>query len=212
MPPDKTKVAFVGFGEFGSQLFELAKEKFLLDEIVVFDDIYQGEFQRFDFKDYAENNFREFVFIIGVGYKHLRTRQRVLSNLLALNRKVPHLIHPSSFVSNKSSVEPGCYIYPMCNVDKGVSLKTGVVLNNSVVISHDSNIGDSSYLAPGVIISGRVNIGECVFIGSGSVVSNDKAIGDDAIIGLATSVTSDVKSSARVIGNPMKLVERIEIK
>ena len=104
----------------------------------------------------------------------------------------------------------GTMIYPMCNVDKEVRLGRGVLLNNTVTVSHTHNctIGDGCYLSPGVTVSGNIDIGSECFVGAGAALANDIRIADRTTIGIGTTVTRDIESPGRsVISNPMRVLD-----
>jgi acetyltransferase-like isoleucine patch superfamily enzyme len=96
----------------------------------------------------------------------------------------------------------------MCNLGESVELETGALLNNSVVVSHDSRIGDAAYLSPGVVLSGHVTVGSAAFLGSGVVVANQRSIGSRARVGIGSVVTRDVPDDASAIGNPLRFLDR----
>ena len=50
-----------------------------------------------------------------------------------LKSKILGVINAEEIILGK-----GIVIYPMCNIDQGVILKDGTLLNNSVTVSHDS--------------------------------------------------------------------------
>ena len=199
------KIAFVAFGELGSQLLEFAKIQYGPDTIVLFDDKYQGDVgEVHPFAEYQSKLFKDFLFFVSLGYKQLHAKKDIIEQLLAMGRRMPNLVDRSCFVSNGADLSQACYLYPMCNIDKDVRLRPGVLLNNSVTISHNTTIGSGSYLAPGVTVSGNVVIGDRVFVGSGSVVSNDVSIGNDVQIGLGSAVSKNIPADSVVIGNPMQ--------
>ncbi len=196
--------AFVGFGELGGQLHNLVQET-LGQPIVItcFDDTLTPDGKTvFPFKNYVDEKFNQHNFFIGLGYKYLEQKNEILNLLQNRGNKLPSIIHSSCYVSAKAIIKAACYLYPLCNIDKGVVIEKGVLLNNSVTISHDCHIGECCYLSPGVILSGGVTIGENTFIGSGAVLSNGIKIGKNVIIGIGSVVTKDVPDNASVIGNP----------
>ena len=95
----------------------------------------------------------------------------------------------------------------MCNLDAEVELASGVLLNNSVVVSHNSRVGVAAYLSPGVVLSGHVTIGDFTFLGAGTTVANGRRIGTNARIGIGSVITRDVPDGASAIGNPLRLLE-----
>ena len=202
--------AFVGFGEFGRQIEALLETVEGECDCIRFDDplVASGDPLARPFADFERDEYRDCDFYVCMGYRHRRTKAEILVRLEALGRRLPSVIHPTSWVSPTARVGPGVFIYPMCVVDKGVVLDAGVVLNNAVTVSHDSIIGSAGYLSPGVTVSGEVRIGECVFVGSGATIANLITIGQNVTVGVGTVVTRDVGSDLSVIGNPMKILDR----
>jgi acetyltransferase-like isoleucine patch superfamily enzyme len=106
-------------------------------------------------------------------------------------------------------IKPGLYIYPMCNIEKGVQADDGTLLNSSVFVSHDTTINKANYIGPGVVISGNVTIGNATFIESDSVISNGVHMGDNVVIGVGRVIPKDVPSNSFVIENPMSFENNI---
>lgn len=199
--------AFLGFGDLGRQL-----EGFLLEntekiEATYFDDFLKDKQKKIlPFESYKKY-IVDYDWIVSLGYNRLMEKQIVVDYLLNESGSLLTIIHPTSFISSRSKLKQGVIIYPMCNIDKGVVLEEGVILNNSVTISHDCNIMRCSYLAPGVVVSGNSIVGKGCFIGSGSIISNGVKIGDNSIIGIGTVITSDIPPNSSVIGNPGKILK-----
>ena len=160
------------------------------------------------FNQYPCKEFSKFNFYIGLGYNHLKLRLKIINEIKAMHRAVPSFVHSSSHRDPTAEIEDGSIVFPMCNIDKNVSIGKGVILHNSVTISHDCVIGDSSYLSPGVILCGNVTIGPYSFIGAGSVISNGIRIGSGVKIGLGSVVTKNVGDETSAIGNPLRILKK----
>lgn len=199
------KVSIIGFGELGKQFLDYLKDENYSD-FFLFDDNINKNSNAFSFNNYDSEEFGQTLFFVSLGYKHLSRKHQILLELQSSNKKTPFFKHNTSFVNNSAILENGVFVYPMCNIDKNVTIKTGTLLNNSVVISHDSLIGNCCYLSPGVIVCGNVTIGDYTFIGAGSTISNNITIGKNVIIGIGTVVTKDVPDNVSVIGNPMRII------
>jgi sugar O-acyltransferase (sialic acid O-acetyltransferase NeuD family) len=208
------KLAFIGFGALGKQVHAFIKEKNASIECIYFDDILYSQkiVGSFPFNLYVDNKFGDYNFIICLGYTLLKKKNIILQALLELKRKQMSFIHPSSFITSTAFIDDGALCYPMCNIDKDVRIGKSVLINNSVVISHNSIIGDCCYLSPGVILSGNVIIGKNTFIGAGSIIANNLSIGSNVIIGLGSVITQDIPDNSFVIGNPMKFVNSLQLK
>lgn len=203
------KAAFIGFGDFGQQIFALAKQLYTLEHTIIFDDYYKSSvdlptLQVMPFNEYSNNTYNNYHFFVCLGYKHLKLKQKIINQLLANQSILPNLIHPSSFVSNEAQLASAVYVYPMCNIDRNVVIGNGTLLNNSVTISHDTRIGECCYICPGVTTAGFITVDDRSFIGAGTVISNGVTIGHDVVVGIGTSVTNNISNEASTIGNPMR--------
>lgn len=137
------EVSIIGFGELGKQFLDYLKDEQYSD-FLFFDDHMKSndDLQVYKFDDYKNEKHHQTLFFVSLGYKHLLQKHRILLELQSLNRKIPSYIHKTCFVNQSAIIEDGVFVYPMCNIDKNVVLKSGSLLNNSVVISHDSVIGN----------------------------------------------------------------------
>jgi sugar O-acyltransferase (sialic acid O-acetyltransferase NeuD family) len=207
------KLAFVGYGELGKQLEVFAKQLLKPTEIIVFDDncVAEGLPNAFRFDEYLDDQFTDFAFIIALGYKHLQKKKEIFEALIQQSRNFPSLIHPTAFVAESAIIEDGVYIYPMCNIDKNVTIGLGTLLNNSVTVSHDTQIGACSFLAPAVVTSGFVSMGDCNFIGTGSVISNNIKVGSNVKIGIGSVVNKNIPDNVSAVGNPVRIIKNIVI-
>jgi sugar O-acyltransferase (sialic acid O-acetyltransferase NeuD family) len=201
-------VAFVGYGELGQQVHLLAAPSLSGREIRYFDDNRnrEGHPNSFPFGDFKNQEHSDCEFFVCIGYKHLAKKRELVAGLLQDGRVVASVVHPSAHVAPQAKLGCGVFVYPLCNIDKGVVIGSGTLINNSVVVSHDSRIGDGSYLAPGVVVSGNVTIGEECFIGAGAVIANGVTIGDYAIVGIGSVITKSVLAGSSVIGNPARVL------
>ncbi|MBX7242708.1 MAG: acetyltransferase [Bacteroidia bacterium] len=207
------RAAFIGFGDFGQQIFSLAETVLQPEEVIVFDDIQAskpdtGTIKAFPFMEYSRPEFRDYDFFVCLGYKHLKLKQKIIQELTEKGYSLPALIHPTCYVSPMAHIGSAVYMYPMCNVDKNTVIGSGTLLNNSVTVSHDTKVGEVCYLCPGVTTAGFIDIGDRTFIGSGSVIANGVNIGADTIVGVGSVITKSVPPGASVIGNPMRILSK----
>lgn len=206
-----SQFAIIGGGALGLQFKAFLQNAFPRASFIFFDDNLAKDktyTNAYRFDGYDHDDFRDYTFFIGLGYKHLEKKIEILSHLQALGRKQTVFIHPSCFVNPSATIGKGSFIYPMANIDKSVQIGRGCLINNSVVISHDSQIGDGCYLSPSVTICGQVELGECAFIGAGTVISNGVKIGKNAVIGLGSVVNKDVPDNCSAVGNPIRILNK----
>ena len=207
------KIAFIGYGDLGRQVHALLLQTGSITEAIFFDDNLSPQKHEnvFPFETYQDELYKNYSFIVSLGYKQLPAKKRIVQKLEDLGRSLYSFIHPSCFVNPSAMIEKGVIAYPMCNIDKEVKIGKGVILNNSVTVSHNTVIGDCCYLSPGVILSGNVTSGEYTFFGTGAIVANNISIGKNAVIGIGTVVTQDVADNSSVIGNPMRVVNSLHL-
>ena len=201
------KASIIGYGGLGQQFHEFLKDIYKTD-FFFFDDRIQNSSSNLNkpFVEYIEEKYKDSDFYVVLVYKNLQLKNKILNELKTQKSNIPKFIHNTSFVNKTALIDDSVFIYPMCNIDIHVNIKQGSVINNGVIISHDSTIGNSCYISPGCIISGNVTIGDCTFIGSGTVISDNINIGSNVKIGIGTVVTSDIPDNVSVIGNPMRIL------
>ena len=204
------KIAVIGFGEMGRQVLELARAIFVVEEVAVFDDEISrhGRPNAYAFEEYRSDEFAGYDFLLGLGYKHLALKHSIVRELDQLGRALPVLKHPSSFVHPSACLGKAVYLYPLCNVDKGVFIGEGTLLNNSVTVSHDNHIKNCCYLSPGVTTSGFVEIGHETFLGTGTAVANNLKIGSNVTVGIGSVVTRSLPDGCSAFGNPARLLPK----
>jgi sugar O-acyltransferase (sialic acid O-acetyltransferase NeuD family) len=204
------KCAIAGYGELGRQLHIFIKELYAPAQTIFFDDncFANGMQDAHPFNNCLLDEYANFSFFIGLGYKQLAAKARLISQLQQAGRQLPSLIHQTAWVSPLVAIGAAVYVYPMCNIDKNVILQDGVLLNNSVTISHDSQAGCCSYLSPGVTLCGFTSIGSSSFIGAGAVVANNISIGNNVVAGIGSVIAQNIADNTHCIGNPLKLLSK----
>ncbi|MEI6949516.1 acetyltransferase [Paraflavisolibacter sp. H34] len=205
------QVAVIGFGVLGQQLVNFLKEAGPVQQVIAFDDTigaHAAVETVYPFARYREPEFGDYDFYVGIGYKHLAARNRILADLKSLGRRLPSLIHATAYVSPYAQIGEGCLIFPQCNIDQNVVLGDGNILHNSVVISHDGVIGRCNYFSPSVTLCGNVQMGSENFLGAGVTVSNGLTIENESRIGVGSCITKNIEANVSVIGNPQKQLQK----
>ena len=201
-------IGIIGFGALGRQILALLSTPQRPERAVFFDDILHGRQEEgaFPFDAFLDARFADHEFYVGLGYHHLGRKLGILGQLQAVDRRLPAFVHPSCHVAPGCRIGAGCLIYPGCNLDQETVLAPGVLLHNSVVVSHHSHLGTAAYLSPGVVLSGHVHVGEAAFLGTGTLVADHRRIGARTRVGIGTVVTRDVPDDTSVIGSPQRTV------
>jgi sugar O-acyltransferase (sialic acid O-acetyltransferase NeuD family) len=144
---------------------------------------------------------------ISFGEKHLERRKELFHHFSKHKNVIfPVLKHETSMISELAIVEAGNILSFGVAIGHNVHLKPNSVFWSSVVVEHDSSIGESCYLAPNATISGFVNIGDCTLIGSGATILPEIKIGKNCLVGAGSVVTKNVPDNSVVIGVPAKII------
>jgi sugar O-acyltransferase (sialic acid O-acetyltransferase NeuD family) len=208
----KKRIALLGYGNLGKYFEALLRDFRTIgdDELLVFDDnvVKAGDPRARAFVDHEKDEYADAEFYVCLGYKHLATKKKIVDRLVELGRKVPAIVHPSSYVHPTVQLGEGSYLYPGVNIDRNTVVGRASWLSNGDIIAHDCTIGSACWFGASVTLCGHVRVDDCVFIGSGTTVTNDATVGTGAIIGLGTAVTKDVPPAASVIGNPMRVLSK----
>ena len=103
----------------------------------------------------------------------------------------------------------GINIWPQADIGKGLYIGHYPVIIGPVKMGDHCNVSANCVLGLGGIDEqrGAPNFGSRVFIGPNAVVIGKIRVGDNVLIGANRVVTKDVPDSARVIGNPSRIID-----
>lgn len=141
-----------------------------------------------------------------------------------LNLKAFYYSYLFKECGNKFKIWGKCYIKNPHKITIGhnVSLNDGCYLNglgeieigNDVAISACAVIVSTS-LNPDTLknkkehINKKIKIGDNVQIGAGSIILSGVEVGDNVIVGAGTTVTKNIESNCIVVGNPAKILRKL---
>lgn len=203
----------IGYGKLGKQFESYLRSEYPHLEFSYYDDIAcnQGLINANPFINYTKiiTGVKNSSVCISLGYKHLRLKSEIISYLP--KECLLGFVHQSSFVDENANVGLGSFIYPKVSVDNDSQVGICCVLNTGSILCHDSEIGNCSFIGPNVTICGDVKIGERCFIGAGSIISNNVVLGDDVIVGAGSLISSNIPSNKKVVGNPFKFVDKLNV-
>lgn len=111
-------------------------------------------------------------------------------------------------------IEQDVEIREYCTVDRAVNGSTvigeGTKLDHHTHIAHGAKIGKHNTLANGCVIEGSCEVGDYNTFGAGVIVQTKVKVGSHCIIGSGSVVTKDVDDYSVVVGNPSRLLRKLE--
>lgn len=135
-------------------------------------------------------------------------RYSLLVRLLDVGFSVPSLIHPSAFVSDSSSLLPGCLVAPLAVVNNQATLGLGCIVNTLSSVDHHCTLQDCVHVCPGVHLAGSVSVGAFSTIGIGSSIINNVFLGSHVTVGAGSVVLRDLPDGVTAYGSPARIHTR----
>lgn len=158
---------------------------------------------------YSPDNYDLFI---AIGYTKVnKVRENIFHQA---KEKGYHLV---SYVSSKATVWPDLNIGENCLILEDNTIQPFVKIGDNVTlwsgnhIGHHSVIGSHCFVSSHVVISGGVTIGKNSFLGVNSTTNNHIHIGENCIVGSGAVVTKSIENNGIYIGNPAKLLKKVEL-
>lgn len=109
-------------------------------------------------------------FLITIGQiKSAKLRIKIYRRLKRINVKLPTIISPHSYISDKAEIGEGTICMHHCMVNAGTKIGVNCIINSKALVEHDTIVADHCHISTGAILNGEVFIGEGSFIGSNAV-------------------------------------------
>ncbi len=131
-----------------------------------------------------------------------------------------------------AEIGEGCYIEPPFHTNFGggnIHFGKNIYCNFGVTMVDDTHIyvGDYTMFGPNVVVATAghpilpelrekayqynmsVNIGKNCWIGAGAIILPGITIGDNVVIGAGSVVTRDIPSNVVAVGNPCKILRKV---
>ena len=154
--------------------------------------------------------YQDIGYVIGIGDNSIRQHiaQRYFDRLRFTN-----LIHPSSSFGRGQrellEAKRGVIVCAGVRFTTNIQVGNFCIFNLNSTISHDVEIGEFVYVAPGAHVTGNVQIEARAWIGTGVDInqgteSRKRCIGADTTIGSGAVVVSDCEPNAIYAGIPAR--------
>lgn len=138
--------------------------------------------------------------------KHLNSQK--IAAVRALGYRLYTFIHSTAFVASSASISENVLIFPHAIVEPRATIHEGVFIRSGAYVSHETEIGAYSYLAPKCTFSGKVITGSHCFFGTNSTIRDRVTIGQDVVIGAAAVVLKNLDNEAIIKAAESKLLDR----
>lgn len=158
------------------------------------------------------SNYTDAYFVFGIGSMKTRLiRQEILNKINIEEPRFISIIHPTAVIDSSAQLGYGCIIHP------GVCIGNDVIIDSFAIIAVNTAIGPYAYIGKFAMITSlvavlsRVKIGKSVFISSCSCITENVEIGNGSMIGAGTIVSRNIDKGCFFLGNPGRLISRIEL-
>jgi sugar O-acyltransferase (sialic acid O-acetyltransferase NeuD family) len=142
----------------------------------------------------------EFLVALGENQVRLAISRQIEASGLPLAT----LIHPTAFISPRSSIGRGSSICAGAIIQPKSSVGMACLVNTGASVDHDCILGDGVHLSPGVRLSGRVTVGEGSWLGTGVAVRDGVTIAGHITVGVGGVVIHDLAEPGVYVGVPVR--------
>ncbi len=116
-------------------------------------------------------------------------------------------IHPTAIILDDVEIGEGSFIGAYSILTINIKIGKHAILNRSVQIGHDVEIGNYFSAMPGVVVSGNCKIYDYVYIGSNSSIREKLSVNSFSNIGMNSCVTKNIVKSGTYVGVPSKKIK-----
>jgi len=149
-------------------------------------------------------------FLVAIGGDRGRVRVEIQEYLEAQGLRAAVARHPTAFVAADARVGAGAQVLANASVCVEAVLGRGCIVNTAASVDHECRLGEGVHLCPGARLAGCVTVEPFATIGTGAGVLPRLCIGEGAFVGAGAVVTRNVEPFTIVVGNPARILRRIE--
>lgn len=148
-------------------------------------------------------------FVVSAGHGRGKVRMEIHCSLKEKGLRPIKAIHRTAFVASNAVVGEGSQVYAMAAVCVEARIGRCCIVNTRASVDHECVLEDGVTIGPGAIITGLVHVERYADIYSGAVVLPRLRIGEGAVVGAGAVVRNDVQPYTIVVGNPARVLRRI---
>lgn len=127
----------------------------------------------------------------------------------AMGYQLYSFVHSTAFVAGSVTRGDNIMIFPHAIIEPRAIIHDGVIVRSGAYVSHETEIGAYSYLAPRATFSGKVITGSHCFFGTNSTIRDRVVIGRDVIVGAGVVVLKNVNDET-ILKAPDNLILEID--
>jgi sugar O-acyltransferase (sialic acid O-acetyltransferase NeuD family) len=144
---------------------------------------------------------RDIILVNGIGMVTVgkSNRHTCASRMRNLGFHFRTVVDPTAITAPKANLDEGVQILAGAIVQPRASIGRDSIVNTGSRIDHDCDIGVECHICPGVTLAGGVKVKQGSVIGAGTTVIPGITIGEDSLIAAGSVVFSDVPPGSRVI-------------
>lgn len=156
------RLVILGAGGYGGTVKDVAKQ--LGYEIIQLDDSIEGR-ELATFSSYIDAS-TEFIPAFG----NNAFRLSWCDNIIGTGGKLATLIHPTAYVSPRSSIAFGTVILPRAVINTDVVINRGCIINLGAIVDHGCIIEEGVHVCLGAIVKAENRIERLTKIEAGEVI------------------------------------------
>jgi sugar O-acyltransferase (sialic acid O-acetyltransferase NeuD family) len=142
--------------------------------------------------------------------KEMPSRARRIRALGVPDDRWANVVDPAAIVADGTLVGSGVWAQAGSTVMPTARIGSHVALRSGCQVSHDCVIEDFVSVGLGAIVCGYSVVRHGAHLAPGAIVRDRISIGRYSVVGLGAIVVADVPDGAIVVGNPARVVGRVE--
>ncbi len=138
-------------------------------------------------------------------------RIQKLSSLSIPEEKFATLKHPTAVIARNVRLGYGVVLMPGVVISPAAVIGNHTQLYANSFVGHNTTVGSHCLIANNASIGAFVSVEDGVHVGSNSSIIERVTLGEWSVVGLGAVVVQDVPSFTTVVGNPAKVLSKVNI-
>ena len=207
-------LAILGAGGMGRDMLELARQiednQHRWDKIIFINNGEKSDpidgIKTIGLEEAVAKYGSELEAIIAVGEPSLR--EKICNDLKNNAIQGATLIHPNVHVPKNAKIGSGVAIFSGAFIANNSKIGNNSSILFNSILGHDAVLGEGVMLSHLSILAGMCQVGDYTYIGPGVTVRESTKIGKYCIIAMGSTVFEDVEDEVMVMGYPARPIKR----